>query len=323
MIQQTQDQDGLDDDLKPKVGPATTAATFATMQQNGQPRPPAPAPASYVSSPAPTPAPITSVPGVITAGAPTAAPAAAPAAPSVPSANSAFEQSLKDRYTKAQTAPAPVFNPAANPFTPTAPAFAPSAGTNSVNSATQDAVLKLLGQSDPYSSDVAKSTFDRLAGGIDDQYDVENQHIQEEMARRGITASTIYGGRLQDSNAMRKSAREDLASRILDTQAQTNSAARAAAISAGNTVGSQSFNEDASSAQIRDALARGNFSDALSAFQANQAAQGQSFNQGEQALQDYTNFGQQGFNNQIATTQVNNQQQAQYQQMLQILLGLQ
>jgi hypothetical protein len=326
-VAQLQPDSGYDDDLKPKTGPATTAAatTFAQMQQNGQPRPPAPAaPASTAQVPAaqavPRPTPAAPVQGVVTAnpgGVPIPTPMAAP------TTDSTFEQSLKDRYTSAQSATAPVFNPSANPFTPTAPTFAPSAGTNQVTGATQQAVLNLLGQPDPYSSDVAKTTYNNLSGAIDDQYNVEDQQIQEEMARRGITASSIYGGRLQDSNAMRKTAKEQLADSILTQQAETNSAARTNAIGAANTVGGQSYSQDASTAQLRDALSRGSFADALSAFQANQAAQNQSFTQGEQAYQDYAGFGQQGFNNQLATTQVNNQETAQYQALLASLLGLQ
>jgi hypothetical protein len=336
MIAQTQIADGTDTELKPSVGPATSAATFATLQQNGQPRPPAPTglpgtvggPVAHAPAPAqatqpPQPAPVASTPGVsLVPGAP-AGPAAAQPVPAAPTANTAFEQTLKDRATAAQAAPAPVFNPAANPFTPAAPTFAPSAGTNQVNSATQQAVLGLLGSSDPYTSDDAVSAYKNLSGTIDDQYAQQKQQIQEEMARRGIDASTIYGGRLQDSSVAEKSAKEQLAQNILDIQAQTNAAAKASAISAGAAVGGQSYSQDANTAQLVAALQSGNFAQALSAFQANQSAQGQQFSQGEQSLRDYTNFGQQGFNNQLATTQVNNQQSAQYQQLLQTLLGLQ
>lgn len=175
-----------------------------------------------------------------------------------------FERQLRERWQSNPNAPqftsgahaqtAAEFVPGANPFTPsfqgvTAPsAFKPgqfsgsNAATNALNPAILKSVMDLLQNPSGYTTDVAKSTYDRLGGAIDDQYNVGNQRIDEEMARRGIPVSTIAGGRLFDSNVARKSAKEDLAGRILSDQATTLGSDRARAIQSASGLSADEFN---------------------------------------------------------------------------------
>ena len=266
--------------------PTPTTQTFASLQQDGTARPPAP---GYT---------------------PTSTPPAG-------SGNS-FEDALKARYQSAPTAgpqfsgqtsatPAPVYNPTVNPFsapTPqgqvtTAPRAVPTPGTAyqagtfagggdaGVNDAVRSSVMALLQNPSAYDTAAAKGTYDNLSSSIDDQYNQINQQIKEEMARRGITSSTIYGGRLQDSAAMRKTAKEQLAQNILDQQAKTLGADRASAIAAGSNFGNdaftralqayttnrdtgqQGFGNELNLSQLLDSIQRGQTADTLSTAQVN------------------------------------------------------
>ncbi len=53
-----------------------------------------------------------------------------------------------------------------------------------------------------------------LGGQIDDQFNLEEQRLREDMARRGLADSTVYGGRMQDLNVSRRSAKSDLGERL-------------------------------------------------------------------------------------------------------------
>jgi hypothetical protein len=218
-----------------------------------------------------------------------------------------FEKALRERYQSNPSAPhftgagaqtAAEFVPGANPFQPS------GGGSGSgLNPAIEQNVMELLKNPSGYTTDAATSTFNRLGGAIDDQFNVDNQKINEDMARRGIPVSTIAGGRLFDSNVARKSAKEDLAGRILTDQASTLGSDRARAIATASGYGNDQF------------------SNALNTFLANRGSDSQTFNEGEQKLHDYTDFGQQGFSNSLATQQANNQQQQQMMQMLLQLFG--
>jgi hypothetical protein len=285
---------------------------------------------------------------------------------------SPFEKGLRERYESSPNAPqfsagthaqtAATFVPGANPFTP-GDTYQPGqfAGKSDTTKTLDPAILKnvmeLLQNPSGYTTDVAKSTYDRLGGAIDDQYNVDNQHINEDMARRGLSVSTIGAGRLSDSNVARKSAKEDLAGRILSDQASTLGADRARAIATASGMSDDEFNRllteyqqntaagqtgfanKLASGQFNEGLAtdtynadeagrafnskedqRG-FDDALSAFGANRASSAQDFGEKEQKLKDYLGFGQQSFQNSLDTQQANNQQQQQLIQLLTQIFG--
>jgi hypothetical protein len=164
-------------------------------------------------------------------------------------------------------------------------------------------VMDMLANPSGYTTDVATSTYNRLGGAIDDQYNTDNARIDEEMSRRGIPVSTIAGGRLFDSNVARKSAKEDLAGRILTDQASTVGADRARAVAQAMGLSDDEFNR------------------ALSSYTTNRASDSQDFSEQEQRLKDYEGAGQQSFENQQSTQQTNNQQQQQMLEMLMRMFG--
>lgn len=156
------------------------------------------------------------------------APHADVAKPAAPGAAPAPVQTFAQMQAAGQARPAPPPPPPA-PVAPAAPA-APN-----VADATKTALLQSLGNPSAYGTPEVQQTYDRLGGQIDDQYALQGQNINEELARRGLSASTEYGGRMKDLNVTRRSAKVDLADRLAQEQAQGYAAARSAAIGQGQT----------------------------------------------------------------------------------------
>lgn len=149
-----------------------------------------------------------------------------------------------------------------------------------VQNATQQAILDQLKNPNAYNSDAVKSAYNWLGGNIDDQYNLQRQQLGEEMARRGLGASTIYGGRLNDLNIGQRSAKESMAQDLAQQMAKSQQSATGQAISQGLTGGT---------------TAQGNQLDWLSALMG---------------------YGQQGFNNDLATAQFNANQNNSWQDFL-------
>lgn len=167
-------------------------------------------------------------------------------------------------------------------------------GTGRVGVAQEQQTYDSLINPSRYTSDVAMDTFNRLRRGVDEQFGVNKQQIAEEMARRGIDASTIHGGRLGDALIQHDRTLADLAGQITTQQAETYGQDRSLALQ--NAMG---YNQQ-------------EFGNALNSFNANLAGQAQSDSSNLAALntqlQGYAqgratnaqNFGQnlsaQGFN---------------------------
>lgn len=156
---------------------------------------------------------------------------------------------------------------------------------NAVQSATQAATLNLLNQPNAYGTQDVKDLYDWESGNIDDQYSLEQKQLEENMAQRGLGTSTINAGNLNDLNIGKRTAQESLAENLDQNYAQTQTAAEQGAISAGNTVGTQTQNN------------------------------------AQSWLQQLQNFGQTGFNNDLATNAQNQTAEQQYQNYILGLLG--
>ena len=71
-----------------------------------------------------------------------------------------------------------------------------------------------------YSFDETKKLYERLGQNIDDDFSQRNVALREEMAARGLSDSSIQGGRLADLNVGRRSAQQDLLQGLGSQQAQ-------------------------------------------------------------------------------------------------------
>lgn len=204
----------------------------------------------------------------------------------------------QDLYTGAgSTAPAPRVQPT-DTFT------APSSASG-VSSKVRESIMAALGDPSRYGSEEAGKTFDVLNSRLEQTGGAARKRIDEDMARRGIHASTTAGGYLGDLETNQGQQRANFATEIGLDQAKNYQSDRASAIAQAMGYGGQEFDQG------------------LAGFEANQGAGAQRFNQEntagrfrfDQDQQDYNQrtgaieglekFGQQGFDNQMTTAGFN------------------
>jgi hypothetical protein len=163
-------------------------------------------------------------------------------------------------------------------------------------------VLATLGSPSTYTAPDVLRSYGRLSQDIDDSYAQQETALREEMARRGLADSSIQGGRLQDLNVAKRSAREELATQLLDRQAQTGAQDRLAAITA--ALGYQG--QQGSQALERERLAQGG-----QQFDRSLAEQGRQFDTStgldtrRLALEQTLGLGNLGLEGQRVTNQAN------------------
>jgi hypothetical protein len=86
---------------------------------------------------------------------------------------------------------------------------------------TQQAIQNQITNPSRWDSQMAQDTYGRLNQTLTEGYDVQRQQLQEEMARRGLGDSTVYGGRLGDLGVQQARSQADLAQQVLEQQANT------------------------------------------------------------------------------------------------------
>jgi hypothetical protein len=109
-----------------------------------------------------------------------------------------------------------------------------------VRNATEAATMQQLSSPSPYSSADVQKAYDWQGGQIDDQYALQRTQLEEDMARRGLSASTIYGGNLNDLNIGQRSAKATLANDLGQNLAQTMGQYQTNAINSGNSTANSS-----------------------------------------------------------------------------------
>jgi hypothetical protein len=155
-----------------------------------------------------------------------------------------------------------------------------------VQSATNQAILNQLQNPNPYNSQTVQDAYKWLSGNIDDQYALQQKQLAEDAARRGLGASTIYAGNLNDLNIGKRSAQETLAQNLAQNLAQSQGQYQANAINQG-----------------------------LSGATNSQTS-------AQNWLSQLLGYGQQAFNNDLATNAQNQSAQQNWQNYVLQLLGL-
>lgn len=169
------------------------------------------------------------------------------------------------------------------------------------------AISGQLSNPNRYNQDAIRSEFERMSGQIDDQFSQKNTLLEEDMARRGLSDSSIRGGRLADLNVEKRSSRTELADRLLEKMAATGSADMNNAISQGLGYGNQQFSQGLQGYQANQGTNQQNFQQMLqdAAFRGDQNAMALVQNMGIQGFNNQA--GQQGFQNQMAGAEMQNQ----------------
>lgn len=137
-----------------------------------------------------------------------------------------------------------------------------------------------------YNSDLVRNIYSQLGQNIDDDFAQRETGLREEMAARGLSDSSIQGGRLRDLNVGRRSAREGLANSLGQMVAQDYAGARDRALGMG--------------------MARDQYGNQL----------GQSY------LDRLMGFGQQAFDNDMQQAQFNRMLQNDQDQLMLQMFGL-
>lgn len=102
-----------------------------------------------------------------------------------------------------------------------------------VRSATREQLLAMLQNPAGFGQTEVQQWYDRGAEDIDDEFSMQNTALREEMARRGLSDSSVMGGRLSDLNVQRRSAQVDLRDKLGRQLAEEMSRARDQAIGRG------------------------------------------------------------------------------------------
>lgn len=230
-------------------------------------------------------------------------------------------------------------------------------GGQQVDQRTQDAVMQALGQPSRYDSGVANDTFNVLNRQLTQRGNADYQRINEDMASRGIYASTTAGGRLGDLATNLNNQRADFATNIATDQARNYQSDRASAIAqamgyggqqfqqglgtfgANQSAGAQRYGQEAQTygarqqeglnqfnsgldlAQFGLGQNNQNYNQAYTTFGANQGANAQAYGQRTGALGGLQNFGQAQFGNQLQTSQFNADQDYRNNQLILQSLG--
>ncbi len=232
---------------------------------------------------------------------------------------------------QAQQTQAPTFQPGANPFqmpqgnaTQLGQSYQPQgfngsynaqqaptaqltsqfqAPNNPLGAQTTGALQSFLSNPNGFNSDAVKQSYNYLSGNIDQDFNQKQLALRDEMAQRGLSESSINGERSNILLGNRRSAQEDLASRLLTQQAESQTGAQNAAIQAAMGYGNQNFNQGLSGYQANQGTNQQNFSQMLqnAAFQGDQNAMQLVQNMGIQGFNNQA--GQQGFQNQIQGAQ--------------------
>jgi hypothetical protein len=106
-------------------------------------------------------------------------------------------------------------------------------GSRGVSDEVSQAISQSIANPSAYTSDRVKEIYGQLGQNIDDEFAQRETALREEMAGRGLSDSSIQGGRLADLNVGRRSAREGLANSLGQQAAADFASARSAAIGQG------------------------------------------------------------------------------------------
>jgi hypothetical protein len=184
-------------------------------------------------------------------------------------------------------------------------------GGNTGVTGLDNAIASLLRNPSAFDNEAVMQLYSRLGGQIDDEFAQRQTGLREEMAGRGLSDSSIMGGRLADLNVARRSAQTELADRLATQRAQDYASALQNAIGLGQTQRQMQFNEE----QGRGTLDLSRQRLGLDQTQ-------QQYLQQMGLLDRYMNFGQQAFDNDLRTAEFNRLMQNDQDMLLYKLLGL-
>lgn len=165
-------------------------------------------------------------------------------------------------------------------------------GSRGVSDEVSQQISESLANPSAFNNAKVQEIYGQLGQNVDDEFAQRETALREEMAARGLSDSSIQGGRLADLNVGRRSAKTSLANELGQLAARDFAGARSAAIGqgmqrdaanlgattgmlgqllgtqqAGANLGLQNFNTQLQRSQLQNAMDRGRFADDLSGSQ--------------------------------------------------------
>lgn len=175
---------------------------------------------TYDAPPSPTP------------GAPPAAPAQAPT----------FAQMQQEG--RARPAPPPVAPPPTLPSSGAVPGYEGSAQAGAVRNDLQGAVQRALQNPSRYDTDTFNTVRDSAYADLDNEFARERQATDENLARRGLSASTFGANEIHDVAGAQSRAKANLTAQLLREAANTQAADRTSAYGMGSDLASMAGSQD-------------------------------------------------------------------------------
>lgn len=178
--------------------------------------------------------------------------------------------------------------------------------TSRVMGRTEQSVLDALDNPSAYNSDVVRNTFGLLAGEVDDDYNARDQALTASAARRGLGGvgdSTVISNDARFQNLQRRSAKEGIATNLLDKQATVFGQDRAAAIAQALGFGGQQYGQARDTYSTNRDTNQQNFGQDMTrrSFGADENAR--KFGLDLDAARFNEGIGQQGFENQLRSAE--------------------
>jgi hypothetical protein len=109
----------------------------------------------------------------------------------------------------------------------------PAAQKNPMDDFLQQQIMDAIRNPSAFDNAEVQRLYNQMGEGIDDRFAQEETKLREEMAARGLSDSSIQGGRLADLNVGRRSAQTELANQLLTQRAQDFAQSRDRALGLG------------------------------------------------------------------------------------------
>lgn len=126
--------------------------------------------------------------------------------------------------TQAPPAPSPRTNvPTNSGWDPVIQKYMQGGNSGGLNNQLMQQIMQALGRPSAYDSDMLMGSYSRLEKQLQEQEGIDRARLNEEMARRGLGESSVYGGRLSDLAVAGERNRSDLAYQLLTDAAKQQS----------------------------------------------------------------------------------------------------
>ncbi len=170
------------------------------------------------------------------------------------------------------SAQSPSFMPGASgqaavPQAPAPQSFAPSGQNQALTGSLQQAVQEQLRNPSVYGAPQVQGVYDMLSRRLGEDYDFRRKGLNEEMAARGLSESSIAGQRYSDLATEQSRAQGDIVTQLATQAAQQYGQDRSLAAQVAAALQGQTFGQEATGYGLNQAASQQGFDNALQSAQ--------------------------------------------------------